>query len=113
MKATFDINEANFDAEVLQSAAPVLVDFWATWCGPCKMLGPVLEEIAQQEAGRVKVVKVNIDENPGLAQRYAIQAVPTLMFFSKGEVRGSLLGAASKKSILSRLAEATTVAAAA
>ncbi|HWV98821.1 MAG TPA: thioredoxin [Candidatus Acidoferrum sp.] len=103
MKATIDINEASFEAEVLKSAQPVLVDFWATWCGPCKMLGPVLEEIASEQAGRAKVVKVNVDENQGLAQRYGIQAIPTLLYFANGEVRDTSLGLASKKAILAKL----------
>jgi len=103
MKATIDINDASFEAEVLKSAQPVLVDFWATWCGPCKMLGPVLEEIASEQAGRAKVVKVNVDENQGLAQRYGIQAIPTLLYFANGEVRDTSLGLASKKAILAKL----------
>jgi len=76
MKHIIEINEANFEAEVLQSNQPVLVDFWAQWCGPCKMLAPVLDEIAVEQNGRAKVVKVNVDENPALAQRYNIQAIP-------------------------------------
>jgi thioredoxin 1 len=104
MKATMEINEGNFEAEVLKSTQPVLVDFWATWCGPCKMLSPVLEEIAGEQAGRAKIVKVNVDENQGLAQRYGIQAIPTLLYFSNGEVRDSSLGLTSKKAILAKLA---------
>ena len=104
MKTTMEINEGNFEAEVLKSTEPVLVDFWATWCGPCKMLSPVLEEIAGEQAGRAKIVKVNVDENQGLAQRYGIQAIPTLLYFSNGEVRDSSLGLTSKKAILAKLA---------
>jgi thioredoxin 1 len=104
MKATMEINEANFEAEVLKSTQPVLVDFWATWCGPCKMLSPVLEEIAGEQEGCAKIVKVNVDENQGLAQRYGIQAIPTLLYFSNGEVRDSSLGLTSKKAILAKLA---------
>src|SRR5512146_2310483 len=102
MKATVEVNEANFEAEVLKSTQPVLVDFWATWCGPCKMLGPVLEEIAGEQDGRAKIVKVNVDENQGLAQRYGVQAVPTLLYFANGEVQESSLGVTSKKSIVSK-----------
>ena len=103
MKTTMEVNEENFEAEVLKSTQPVLVDFWATWCGPCKMLSPVLEEIAGEQAGRAKVVKVNVDDNQGLAQRYGIQAIPTLLYFSSGEVRDSSLGLTSKKAILAKL----------
>lgn len=104
MKATIDVNEANFDAEVIKSAQPVLVDFWAQWCGPCKMLAPVLDEIANEQTGRVKVAKVNLDENPGLAERFRVQAIPTLLYFSGGEVKEMTVGVASKKAILGKLA---------
>lgn len=104
MKATIEVNEANFEAEVLKSAQPVLVDFWAQWCGPCKMLAPVLDEIATEQTGRVKVAKVNLDENPGLAERFRVQAIPTLLYFSGGEVKEMTVGVASKKAILGKLA---------
>ena len=79
MKTTIEINEANFNDEVLRSNQPVLVDFWAEWCGPCKMLAPVLDEIALEQLGRVKVAKVNVDTNPGLAARFGIRSIPTLL----------------------------------
>jgi thioredoxin 1 len=103
MKNTIEINEANFDSEVLKSTEPVLVDFWAPWCGPCKMLAPVLDQIAAEQDGRVKIAKVNLDENPGLAQTYNVQAIPTLLYFSGGQVRGMTVGLASKKAILAKL----------
>ena len=103
MKTTIEINEANFETEVLQSAQPVLVDFWAEWCGPCKMIAPVLDEIATEQAGRVKIAKVNVDANPELAARYGIQSIPTLLYFAGGEVRHQAVGVASKKTILAKL----------
>ena len=103
MKATIEINEANFEAEVLKSAQPVLVDFWAGWCGPCKMLAPVLDEIATELAGRVKVAKVDVDENPALAARFGIQSIPTLLYFANGEVRDKSIGVQGKRAIVSKL----------
>jgi thioredoxin 1 len=103
MKHTIEINEANFEAEVLQSNQPVLVDFWAEWCGPCKMLGPVLEEIAFEHEGRLKVAKVNVDINSDLAERFAIQSIPTLLFFAGGKARDKTIGVLGKRAIVSRL----------
>src|SRR5277367_4108755 len=103
MKPTIEINEADFESEVLQANQPVLVDFWAEWCGPCKMLAPVLDEIAMEQAGHVKVAKVNVDTNPTLAARFGIQSIPTLLYFEAGELRDKTIGAISKKAILSRL----------
>ena len=105
MQTTVEINEANFDGEILQSHQPVLVDFWAEWCGPCKMLAPVLDEIALEESGRVKVAKVNVDTNPGLAARFGIRSIPTLLYFAGGAVRDQTVGVLRKEAILSRLAK--------
>ncbi len=110
MKTTIEINEANFEQDVLQSKEPVLVDFWAEWCGPCKMLGPVLDEIATEQFGRVKVAKVNIDNNPTLAARYGIQSIPTLLYFSGGEVRDQTVGAIAKRAIVSKLEKLSVAA---
>ena len=101
--AVVTINEANFESEVTRSAQPVLVDFWAEWCGPCKMIAPLLDEIAREKAGAVKVAKVNVDHNQSLSVRYNIRAIPTLLFFKGGEMRDQITGMASKKDLLSRL----------
>ena len=110
MKPTIEINEANFATEVLESSQSVLVDFWAEWCGPCKMLAPVLDEIATEKSGRVKIVKVNVDENPALAARYGIQSIPTLLYFAGGQLRHQTVGVAAKKRIVDTL-DALAVAA--
>jgi len=103
MKQTIEINETNFESEVLQSNQPVLVDFWAEWCGPCKMLAPALEEIAVEQAGRVKVAKVNVDGNPALAARFGIQSIPTLLYFVDGEVKDKTVGVVGKRAIIAKL----------
>ncbi|QDH15410.1 thioredoxin [Oecophyllibacter saccharovorans] len=86
-------NDQNFDAEVLKATGPVLVDFWAEWCGPCKMVAPALEELAREFAGRLKVVKVNIDESPEVPTKYGVRSIPTLMVFRDGQVVGQQVGA--------------------
>jgi thioredoxin 1 len=111
MKPTIEITEANFETEVLKSAQPVVVDFWAEWCGPCKMLAPALDEIAVEQSGRIKVAKVNVDTSPELAARFHVQSIPTLLYFSKGEVRNQTIGAVSKKAILSNLEKLATTTA--
>jgi len=105
MKPTIEINQSNFETEVLKSSQPVLVDFWAEWCGPCKMLAPLLDEIAKEHADRIKVAKVNVDNNPALAERYDIQSIPTLLYFAKGEVRNQTVGVISKRKIVEHLEE--------
>jgi len=103
MKPTIELNETNFEAEVLNSGEPVLVDFWAEWCGPCKMLAPVLDDIATECRGQVKVAKVNVDHNPGLAARYDVRSIPTLLYFSGGELMHQTVGVVGKQTIISQL----------
>jgi thioredoxin 1 len=99
------VTDATFDTEVLKSDKTVVVDYWAEWCGPCRMVSPVLEEIAAEHADKIDVVKVNIDENPLLAQRYQILQIPTLNVFSGGEVVKQVIGAKPKSALLRDLAE--------
>jgi thioredoxin 1 len=97
--ATVKVDNSNFQAEVLNSAEPVVVDFWAEWCGPCKMIGPSLEEISNELAGKVKVAKLNIDENPELAAQFGVRSIPTLAMFKGGEVADIKVGAAPKTAL--------------
>jgi len=97
------IDPGNFDAEVLKSKIPVLVDFWATWCGPCRMIGPIIEEIASEYAGKAKVAKVDVDQNQDLAEQFQVRSVPTLLIFKNGGVVEQLVGAVSKKALTTRL----------
>ena len=94
--STAKVTDASFEAEVLKSSEPVVVDFWAEWCGPCKMIGPLLEEIAKEMAGKVKIAKVNVDENPGVAGKLGIRSIPTLMLFKDGKLASQKVGAAPK-----------------
>jgi len=110
MKPTIEINETNFEAEVLNSAQPVVVDFWAEWCGPCKMLAPALDEIASEQSGRAKVAKLNVDENASLAARFGIRSIPTLLYFAGGKVRKQTVGVVSKRTIVSTLESVSTAA---
>lgn len=101
---TLTITESNFDQEVLKASEPVLVDFWAEWCGPCKMIGPIIDEIATEKQGAAKVAKVNIDNEQGLAVRYGIRQIPTMLLFKGGEVREQLVGARyTKQDLISKI----------
>lgn len=97
------ITEKNFESEVLNSSVPVLLDFWASWCGPCMMLAPVVEEIAQEYSGKVKVGKVNVDEESALAIKYNIVSIPTLILFENGEIKDKMVGFSQKQEILKML----------
>lgn len=94
--ATVKVDKTNFKSEVLDSNVPVVVDFWAEWCGPCKMIGPSLEEISGEMAGKVKIVKLNIDENPELGAQFGVRSIPTLLMFKAGAIASNLVGAAPK-----------------
>ena len=92
-------SDANFDSDVLKSSVPVLVDYWAEWCGPCKMIAPILDEIAKDYGGKLKIAKVNVDENQHVTQKYGIRSIPTLMMFKDGNVQAQKVGAMSKSQL--------------
>jgi thioredoxin 1 len=98
-KNTIAITDVSFEQDVLQSDLPVLVDFWAEWCGPCKMLSPILDEIAEQYQGKLKVAKLDIDENPATPQRYGVRGIPTLILFKGGNIEATKVGALSKSQL--------------
>ena len=105
MSTAQTVSDQDWDAEVLKSDTPVLVDFWAEWCGPCRMVGPVVEEIAQEKSGALKVLKLNVDENPETARKYKVMSIPTIMVFAGGDEKKRLVGARGKSQILADIEE--------
>ena len=106
MNEPININEESFERAVVQSPVPVLVDFWAPWCGPCKMISPLLDEIARENADTVRVAKVNVDENQALAARFGVKSIPTLLVFADGELQATQVGMTSKQNLLTKISEA-------
>jgi len=103
MSEPVELTDDNFEQEVLKSDLPVLVDFWATWCGPCRMVGPIVDELAKEYAGKLKVGKLNVDSNGKTSIKYGIMSIPSLLFFKKGQVVDQMVGAAPKNSFVEKL----------
>ena len=102
---TVTLNGATFDEEVLGATVPILVDFWAEWCGPCKMIAPILDEIADEHEGRLRIAKLNVDEAPDIARRFGVMSIPTMILFDNGEPAKRVVGAKPKAALLNDLAE--------
>ena len=100
---TLTFSDATFDQDVLQADVPVLVDFWATWCGPCRVMGPVIDDVASTYAGKAKVGKLDVDHNPGAASRYQVRGIPTLLLFKNGQVVDQVVGAVAKDKVVAML----------
>ena len=103
--ATVKVNDENFDTEVLKSSKPIVVDFWAEWCGPCKMVGPILEEISDEMSSEGSIAKHNIDENPNQPTKYGVRGIPTMLLFKDGELKATKVGATTKSNIVSWIKE--------
>lgn len=103
-EALLNLTESNFDAEVASSTVPMIVDFWAEWCGPCRMLTPVLEQLAVEKGAAVKIGKVNVDENPALAAKFNVRSIPMLLFIKDGQVKDTVVGVQSKDALSRKLA---------
>jgi thioredoxin 1 len=99
-----NLTDTTFDETVGSSATPILVDFWAEWCNPCKMIAPILDEISEEQAGKLTIAKLNIDDNPGIAMRYNVQSIPTMLVFSNGELVDRIMGAMPKGRLMEKLA---------
>ena len=103
--STYTITDSNFDEEIKNSKVPILVDFWAEWCGPCKQIGPILEDIGEEKKDKLKILKLNIDENPQTPQKYGVRGIPTMLLFKNGELAATKVGATTKSNIVTWIKE--------